>query len=365
MKNSDLSARLKNLLLVNQSSSEPPQKNDTLPMQRRKPLEEISSTHHPTKSQETSALSLAEQMMAASASEQKSQKEKQRNEQQKRAKNTTFGMKKGFLMKDKPRKKNKNDAKEVGADTRNSAIQKQRSNLIVELDSKDNTASPNHSSQDATSNPNPLYLPEVQDSLSSHLQSDQTKWASQSFLASLSQHPTLSKGWNDPRYMAALESMKTHPKETMEKLKADEPEILHWLMEFLSVMGDHFVMLGENDDNSAEEGKEKDEVLEKEPKKLLREMGPLEEKAMRRSPKAQPTSDQKQQDKSNSMDNEVNKILSNDTLRSILLDPKMQQVMEECASDGGGTDKLRYYMMHDEFGPKLRVLMKAGLLKVA
>ena len=236
----------------------------------------------------------------------------------------------------------------------------------MELDSKGNTASPNHISQDATSNPNPLYLPEVQDSLSSHLQSDQTKWASPSFLASLSQHPTLSKGWNDPRYMEALESMKTHPKETMEKLKADEPEILHWLMEFLSVMGDHFVMLGENDDTRTEEGKEKDEVLEKEPKKLLREMDPLEEKAMRRSQKAQPTSDQKQQEKSNSMDDEeVTKILSNDALRSILLDPKMQQVMEECASDGGGAGKLRYYMMHDDFGPKLRVLMNAGLLKVA
>jgi hypothetical protein len=44
-------------------------------------------------------------MMAASASVQKSQKEKQRNEEQKRAKNATFGMKKGFLMKDKPHKK--------------------------------------------------------------------------------------------------------------------------------------------------------------------------------------------------------------------------------------------------------------------
>jgi len=38
--------------------------------------------------------------------------------------------------------------------------------------------------------------------------------------------------------------------------------------------------------------------------------------------------------------------------------------MEECASDGGGAAKLRYYMMHDD-GPKLRVLMKAGLLKLA
>ena len=133
MTNSDLSARLKSLLLVDQSSSEPPQKNDTLPTQSRKPLEEISSTQHPTKSQETSTPSLAEQMMAASASVQKSKREKQRNEEKKRTKNATFGMKKGFLMKDKPRKKSiptesnvKNDAKEDNTDTSNSAVQKVR-----------------------------------------------------------------------------------------------------------------------------------------------------------------------------------------------------------------------------------------------
>ena len=72
--------------------------------------------------------------MAASASVQKSQKEKQRNEEQKRAKNATFGMKKGFLMKDKPRKKSiptesnvkNDDKKEFNTDARNSAVQKVR-----------------------------------------------------------------------------------------------------------------------------------------------------------------------------------------------------------------------------------------------
>jgi len=52
-------------------------------------------------------------------------------------------------------------------------------------------------------------------------------------------------------------------------------------MEFLSVTGDHFVMLGE-DEHSTEEGKKKDTVLDEE-LKLSREMGPLEEKARRRS----------------------------------------------------------------------------------
>ena len=263
----------------------------------------------------------------------------------------------------------------------------------MELDSNGSIATPNYSSsQDeesmpsvpirshstsknsassSTPNSNPLHLPEVQDALSSHLQSAQSKWASPTFLNSLSQHPTLSKGWNDPRCLAALESMKTHPKETMEKLEADEPEILNWLMEFLAVMGDHFVMLGEE---NTEEGTEDNNVqlktmmkVKDEPK--LREMGPLEEKARGLQKAAQPTNGKshfQQQQEMNSMNDEVTKILSNDALRSILLDPKMQQVMEECArSDSVGAGKLKYYMRHDEFGPKLRELMKAGLLKLA
>jgi len=63
-----------------------------------------------------------------------------------------------------------------------------------------------------------------------------------------------------------------------------------------------------------------------------------------------------QQHEMNSIDDEVTKIL---------LDPKIQQVMEECASDSVGAGKLQYYLRHGVFGPKLRELMKAGLLKLA
>lgn len=133
MLDSDLSARLKSLLLVDDPSSSKPQKNDTHSQQRSKPLVEISSTQQHTKSQETPGPCLAEQMMATAASVQKSQKEEQRNEEQKRAKNATFGMKKGFLTKDKPGKKKtssslKNSSKCEDTDTRSSvsAIQKVR-----------------------------------------------------------------------------------------------------------------------------------------------------------------------------------------------------------------------------------------------
>ena len=54
-------------------------------------------------------------------------------------------------------------------------------------------------------------------------------------------------------------------------------------------------------------------------------MGPLEKKALDKHKKMQ---------KENvfEIDSEVSSILANDELRSILLDPQMQQIMEECST---------------------------------
>jgi len=75
----------------------------------------------------------------------------------------------------------------------------------------------------------------------------------------------------------------------------------------------------------------------------------------------QPKKNDQRPNPTNDMDNQVASVLGNDELRSILLDPRMQQIMEECSSQAG---KLRYYMGHEEYGPKLRKLMEAGLIRM-
>jgi len=100
--------------------------------------------------------------------------------------------------------------------------QQQLNKLIVESDSKGNTAPSNSrrksKSQDATPNPNPLDLPEVQDSLR-HI-SNLISQNGPLLIPCLSfPAPDVIKGRNDSRYMAALES---RPKVTVEKLKAGE-----------------------------------------------------------------------------------------------------------------------------------------------
>lgn len=217
----------------------------------------------------------------------------------------------------------------------------------------------------------PLYLPEVQSAMLEHLQSNSSEWATPDLLDSITQyHPKLARGMSDPRYMAALQGMRTNPKETLERLKKTSPDVVDWLMEFCGVMGEHFVKLGEGRGGGRTEkrgGREKVPDAAGGDEKI-REIGPLEKRAL----------DMHQKQKSNygkrlnegrpnmasetsELDDQVSSILSNDELRSILLDPQMQRIMEECSTG----NKLRYYMSHEEYGPKLRTLMGAGLIQLA
>ena len=122
-------------------------------------------------------------------------------------------------------------------------------------------------------------------------------------------------------------------------------------MEFCGVKGEHFTKLGSEGGGCGDNGKAKGSTSDD---KKIREMGPLEKKALDKHKKMQ---------KENvfEIDSEVSSILANDELRSILLDPQMQQIMEECSTG----NKLRYYMSHEEYGPKLRKLMEVGLIQVA
>jgi len=240
--------------------------------------------------------------------------------------------------------------------------------LIYELDSDGNmvpprpkatTTSDNNIKHNTDKN-NPLQLPEVQSAMLSHLQSNSGQWATPDLLDSITQnHPKLAQGMQNPKYMAALQSMQTNPKETLERLKQTSPEIFDWLMEFCGVMGEHFVKLGEDSSkdkkvkSSSEDSNGSD--LPTLPSQKIRDIGPLEKKALEKHQK-----ESKQQ--SPKEDEEVSAILGDEELHSILLDPKMQEVMHECSKPG---NKLSYYMSHPEYGPKLQRLVQAKLMQVA
>ena len=181
--------------------------------------------------------------------------------------------------------------------------------------------------------------------------------------------------------MAVLHGMQSNPKETLERLQrendGDDSDgsnegVLEFVKEFCGVLGEHFVRLAEEEEEKTKQ--QKQNLQWSEPK--VRELGPLEEKALH-AHKIAKEKQRKEQSATitksastpsyttqtkNAMDDQVASILANDDLRSILLDPKMQQIMQECTSQDG---KLHYYMRHEEYGPTLRKLMEAGLLKFA
>ncbi len=196
----------------------------------------------------------------------------------------------------------------------------------------------------------------------SHLESNANLWAKPDLLDTIiKHHPQLARGMNDPRYVSALQAMQTNPKETLENLKKNSPEIVDWLKAFCSVMGEHFSRLSEEQDKGNND-KPKEKIYINATK--VREMGPLEKKALKKHmDTSKDESGYRNNDAADSakeMDERVSSVLANDELRSILMDHTMQKVMEDC-SDG---IKLRYYMSHAEHGPKLRKLMDAGLIKV-
>ena len=341
---------------------------------------------------------LTEQMLADAKIAKKEHQEEQSKKEQQRAKKSNFGMKKGFLnSKSSSGSKSKKD----GTKTESNTVSEQKKvekvicilivlyhmwfrvswvlylihsiillkkELIYELDSDGNKVQPKATTSDNnikqnTDKNNPLHLPEVQSAMTSHLQTNSEQWATPDLLDSITQnHPKLAQGMQNPQYMAALSSMQTNPKETLERLKQTSPEIVDWLMELCGVMGEHFVKLGENGGNTKErkvasnsEGSN-GSGLPSLPSQKIREIGPLEKKALEKHQKESKDSHQPPKE-----DEDVSAILGDEELHSILLDPKMQEVMRECSKG----NKLNYYMSHPEYGAKLRRLVQAKLMQVA
>jgi hypothetical protein len=226
--------------------------------------------------------------------------------------------------------------------------------------------------QSTSQDSSPSIFVEAQQAMASDLASN-TEWATPDLLQTLAKHPKLAAGMSNPKFTAALKQMQSNPKETLKKVQQDEPETLELINEFCSVVGEHFCRLGEEQEKMTGSAKNNGSASMADEK--VREMGVLEKEAMMKHKSAmnQETKDRSSQRNTTvagndtsqnaaASDEQVASILSNDELRSVLLDTKMQQIMQECSTQCG---KLQYYMRHEEYGPKLRRLIEVGLLRVS
>ena len=187
----------------------------------------------------------------------------------------------------------------------------------------------------------PLYLDDVQEAMKKNDMNTKSlerlisgEVMKPDVMDKLSQNPRLMAGFKNPKFTAALQAMQENPREAMKNIQGHQ-DIIHFLNEFCSVMGQHFTDLGEKQEKK-------------------NDIGPLAKEALKKEKELNQTPINKdEQDK-------LDAILSDPELTSLLMDPDMQKVMQECSKPG----KMRQYMSDPNYGPKLRKMIQAGLLNV-
>eukprot|EP00042_Codosiga_hollandica_P040565 m.350270 g.350270 ORF g.350270 m.350270 type:complete len:321 (-) comp55898_c0_seq1:24-986(-) len=92
----------------------------------------------------------------------------------------------------------------------------------------------------------PGVLPEVQTRLQEaedFVNRTRSQWLNEDLLTKLQSKPHLLKRFADPTFMAAIGEFQTNPQQAMHKYK-DSAEIVSFMQEISSVLGDHFAALG-------------------------------------------------------------------------------------------------------------------------
>lgn len=198
---------------------------------------------------------------------------------------------------------------------------------------------------------NPLHMQEVQDAMNGNkgwANFANKDWSSPELLDRISKNPILLAGMQNPKFTAALEALKSNPKEAMKKFK-DHKDVTEFLNEFCSVLGDHFTKLGETQEQNVN-------VTET-------DVGPMAYSAIQKENERKAKGEQSLGEGMTREEQEqIDSIMKDKDLTEILMDVDMQRVMQECSTIPG---KMQMYMQHEEYGKKLRKLIQAGLLRFA
>ena len=326
----------------------PPIEDDSPP-----PIEDLSinnkkkteSSTTTTKKDDGEEKSLMQNMIDEATVAKKKKDEKKAKLRKKADKSFGKGLKKGFFNNPKPKKKKK-------AKKNNSNSNKKKSNSKVDddvefeintegakkLDKKAKEEMPflrakKGNANDPNNPLNNLRIPEVQAAMKNTL-NNKKEWMTPHLLRRFATNPKLALVLQNPRFVKAMEELQKEPDAAMAKYKDDEA-LQDFLQEFMGLMGDHMVNLGE----AKKEKEAKKQKSEQERQKQ-------QEEAMRRElEKADP---------------EVAKVLQNQEVAQILADPNMQKIMQECTQPG----VLRKYMSDPVIAKKFRILQKHGLIQM-
>lgn len=309
--------------------------------------------------------SLMEQMMAEAMAAKEEKAQEQRQEQLRNTKQSFGGgLKKGFLSQRavpaassaaRKSKKGGRIRKEEQSSTTSEGTSSAVQDSIPVITGK---AAPSGRlefdvSAEASSNPG-LVLPEVQEAMKPSA-ADRVggaggagggqDWLTPELLDEISKKPRLSAMLTDPRFAKAMQLMSTSPQDAL-AMFASNPEARDSFTELMSLLSKHFTAIGEAADKKA--------AAEEADRKRVAE-GPLAQEALRRAEAGVGVASTPATAEEAAT---VEKVLQQPELRELLTDPGMQRVLQEC----GDSQALARYMRHPDFGPKLQLMARAGLI---
>lgn len=172
------------------------------------------------------------------------------------------------------------------------------------------------------------------------------EWMTPDLMQIFATNPIISRGLRNPRCQKAMEMMQKDPEGAKKQFLGDT-EVDEFMKEFGRVMGAHFDKLGDKQEQSQASN-----------------LGPLADAAIKREQEraAKTKSNpgiQPYDEKAAAEEKKVKDIVNNPELAQLLMDPKMQGILQDC----GNPKKFQEHMKNPETARKIKLLFDAGLVK--
>lgn len=215
--------------------------------------------------------------------------------------------------------------------------------------------------EDVTTRPSSLVLEEVHEAMkdSTHPMVNklqQGDWMTPDLMEQFKHNPIIAHGMASPKCVAAMQLLQSNPTEAKNKFKNDV-EVSTFLAEFGRIMATHFEKLGGSETSAANAAAP---VQSSQSTSKIAEIGPLQAEALSRAK----TMEKRETTTSNTQETEdkrVQEVLADEELRSMLMDPELQRIIQECNSPV----LLRKHMQNPVIAYKIKKLCSSGLLGIA
>lgn len=190
------------------------------------------------------------------------------------------------------------------------------------------------------------------------------EWMNDNLVAKFQANPVIRNGLLNPKCVAAMKLLQTDPKAAQKKFQGDV-EVELFMKEFGGVMSDHFNALAEEEKKKKAEEEKAARTAASIPK--VEEIGVLQYEAEKRHQEKLKAKKNSNSTVANTVketpvdDKEVEKVLQNDELRAMLMDPALQKILQEC----GDPIKFQQHMRDPVIAAKIKKLYDNGLVGTA